>query len=103
MHSLLFIFILIAMAFGIHYFYSVPAFYYIAFLLGYFSHLLVDAMTKSGIMFFYPWKKSIHFLPKSISINTGSINEHLFFAFLILVMALWLKFNPKLLSNLMAI
>ena len=44
-------------------------------LLGYASHLLGDAATKSGIRIFYPSATWVYLLPKNLRITTGSLAE----------------------------
>jgi len=84
-------------------FYGGDLLLYTAFISGYTSHLLADSLTKSGVPLFYPYKKPIRVLPKSLALRTGSLNETLLFALLALALILWLKTNPQLLRELMAI
>ena len=46
-----------------------------ALLLGYFSHLMADAATKSGIRLLYPSPKRFHLLPPNFRFTTGSLAE----------------------------
>lgn len=46
-----------------------------ALLLGYFSHLMADAATKSGVRLLYPNPKRFHLLPKGWRFTTGSLAE----------------------------
>ena len=46
-----------------------------ALLLGYLSHLLGDAATKSGIRLLYPSKKRFYLLPQGWRVTTGSTIE----------------------------
>lgn len=46
-----------------------------AFVLGYASHLVADATTKSGIQLFYPKGDHFFLLPKNWRFTTGSIAE----------------------------
>ena len=46
-----------------------------ALLLGYFSHLMADAATKSGVRLFYPSPKQFHLLPPNFRFTTGSLAE----------------------------
>ena len=46
-----------------------------ALLLGYASHLLGDAATKSGVRLFYPSMTRIHLLPKNLRITIGPLAE----------------------------
>ncbi len=46
-----------------------------ALLLGYASHLLGDAATKSGIRLLYPNTKTYHLLPQGWRFTTGSLAE----------------------------
>lgn len=48
----------------------------VALLLGYSSHLLGDAATKSGIRLFYPNKFRFHLLPLHLRFTTGSFAEN---------------------------
>jgi membrane-bound metal-dependent hydrolase YbcI (DUF457 family) len=54
----------------------------LAFLLGYASHLVADAATKSGIRLLYPTDKRYHVLPKPLRITTGSLAEESLLPFL---------------------
>ena len=47
----------------------------VALLLGYASHLMGDAATKSGIRLFYPSVTRVYLLPKNLRITTGSLAE----------------------------
>lgn len=47
----------------------------VALLLGYFSHLMADAATKSGVRLLYPSPKRFHLLPPSLRFTTGSLAE----------------------------
>lgn len=63
-----------------------------ALLLGYSSHLLGDAATKSGIRLFYPRTARFHLLPEGWRITTGSMAEEaLFVPLAILTVALLLR------------
>ena len=46
-----------------------------ALLLGYFSHLMADAATKSGVRLFYPNPNRFHLLPSALRFTTGSAAE----------------------------
>lgn len=46
-----------------------------ALLMGYFSHLIADAATKSGVRLLYPSPKRFHSLPPSWRFTTGSMAE----------------------------
>ncbi len=46
-----------------------------ALLLGYFSHLMADAATKSGVRLLYPSPKRFHLLPLGWRFTTGSMAE----------------------------
>lgn len=60
-------------------------------LLGYFSHLLTDALTPAGIPWLYPleWRPTL--LTKLFAIRTGSIIELLFFVLLVVVYLIFLE------------
>ena len=58
-----------------------PAF---AFLLGYGSHLLLDACTVRGIRWLYPDPRRFHVLPPDWRIVTGSAGEEVFALFLLI-------------------
>ena len=73
--------------------------FYVAFIIGYISHLVADSITKSGIPFLYPWKKRLHLLSKKITLKTGSILEYLILILLIIFFVYWLKANPDFISN----
>jgi inner membrane protein len=61
----------------------------LALLLGYASHLLADACTKSGIPLLYPNRKRFHLMPHSWRITTGSRAEDLLFVLLALAVLLF--------------
>lgn len=50
-----------------------------ALLLGYFSHLMADAATKSGVRLLYPNPKRFHLLPLGWRFTTGSLAEDALF------------------------
>ncbi len=54
----------------------------VAFALGYGSHLLADASTKSGIQLLYPRKARFHVLPERWRFVTGSLAEEMLMALL---------------------
>jgi len=67
---------------------AVPA----AVLLGYASHLLADACTRSGVPLWYPGKRRFHLLPQPLRIVTGSQAEEVVFVLsALLVMLLLLR------------
>lgn len=47
--------------------------------LGYASHLLADACTRSGIPWLYPDLRRVHLLPLKLRVVTGSAMEEVFF------------------------
>ncbi len=57
----------------------------VALLLGYASHLLLDACTKSGIPFLYPDRNRRFALPPVLRVTTGSAAEEAVFALLALL------------------
>ena len=67
---------------------GVPLGYYfgvsagVGLVLGYASHLLLDAMTKTGIPLLYPNRLRFHLLPKGWRVITGSMEEDLCFGLL---------------------
>ena len=65
-----------------------------ALLLGYFSHLMADAATKSGVRLFYPSPKRFYLLPLTWRFTTGSSAEEGLLPVLALIVA------PLLLSHL---
>jgi inner membrane protein len=65
----------------------------VALTLGYASHLLGDASTRSGVPLLYPNKNRYFLLPKALRFTTGSQAEEVLFPFLaILVLSLLLRF-----------
>jgi len=67
---------------------------WVALSLGYGSHLMADAATKSGIMLQYPRTTRYHLLPQSSRITTVSQVEEIYFAFAAgAAMALLLRFG----------
>ena len=79
-HSLAGLTVLIAVALPLSQFWGWLASLTLA--LGYTSHLIADACTKSGIPVFYPHKRRYHLLPRSLRITTGSGAEDVLFALL---------------------
>jgi len=61
-----------------------------ALILGYASHLVTDAMTRSGIPWLYPHKQRYHLLPPQWRFVTGSYAELVLFPFLALLFSLLL-------------
>lgn len=53
---------------------------FVAFLLGYASHLIADSATKSGISLFYPRLTRYYLLPTAWRITTGSLAEEVLMA-----------------------
>ena len=67
----------------------------LALVLGYASHLLTDAATKSGIPLLYPKKKRYHLLPRRWRITTGSLAEEVVFTlFAVAVLFLLFSYPP---------
>ncbi|MCL4251787.1 MAG: metal-dependent hydrolase [Anaerolineae bacterium] len=55
-----------------------PLYHAIPVIIGYGSHLVADAMTRSGIPFWYPlYKKPVHLLPSFMRLRTNGLVEHL--------------------------
>ena len=54
----------------------------VALLLGYASHLVADACTKTGIPILYPRRKRYWLLPAKLRVVTGSQSEEIVFALL---------------------
>lgn len=52
----------------------------VAFLLGYASHLFLDAMTRTGVPLWYPNSKRHWVLPRALRVSTGSSDEEIAFA-----------------------
>jgi inner membrane protein len=48
---------------------------WIGLVLGYGSHLLGDALTRSGVPLLYPNPRRVHLLPKPLRLLTGSWGE----------------------------
>jgi Predicted membrane-bound metal-dependent hydrolases len=59
-----------------------------AMLLGFMSHLALDACTISGIPFLYPFKKSRHLLPAYMRVRTGSGAEDVVFLLLAFIVVI---------------
>jgi len=64
----------------------------IALSLGYASHILADAATKSGVPLLYPHRKRYHLLPPAWRLTTGSLAEDMLWPFLAFAVLL-LLFN----------
>ena len=68
----------------------------VAFGLGYISHILADALTKSGVPLLWPfYRKSIHLLPKAFRIRTGGSVETLLF---MVIVACLVFLSPTLMT-----
>lgn len=65
----------------------------VALVLGYASHLLGDAATKSGIRLFYPNSTRYYLLPKKLRLTTGSLAEDALIALLGVVAIFLLLLN----------
>lgn len=48
-----------------------------AFMVGYASHLIADALTPQGIQLFFPLRWRVTLLPRILTVNTGSMVESL--------------------------
>ena len=59
-------------------------------MLGYASHLLGDASTRSGIPLLYPLPERYHVLPRRWRFVTGSLAEEALFPFLVMAVAVLL-------------
>jgi inner membrane protein len=59
-----------------------------AFLLGYLSHLLADALTISGMPLLWPWRTRAYGLPKAVRLRTGGRVEYAL-TLLIVAAGLW--------------
>lgn len=81
MHSLLGLFF-VAVIFGIPLGLFLDPLAGIGLVLGYLSHLLLDACTKSGIPLYWPKPGKIHLLPSGFRVVTGSWQEDLVFLLL---------------------
>ena len=55
--------------------------------LGYASHLMTDACTKSGIPILYPSRKRYHLMPRLLRLTTGSAAEDAIFAIMAVAVA----------------
>ena len=75
---------------------------YLALLLGYTSHLLIDSFTKSGTQLLYPLSTTIRFLPHPIAVRTRSIVDYLIAGAIVFVLLAWIGINPALLFNLVS-
>ena len=78
LHSFLGLFFFSSVLASMLYYFEVKNFFKIIFVfsVAYFSHLLTDSATKSGVPLFYPiTKKHFYFLPKQFRLKTGSIFE----------------------------
>lgn len=66
-----------------------------ALLLGYASHLLADACTKTGIPLLYPRRQRFHLIPAKWRISTGSQAEDVLFVLLAMAaLLLFLRYLP---------
>ncbi len=70
---------------------------WLGLVLGYLSHLLGDACTKSGVPLFFPRRQKVHLLPKPLRLSTGSLAEEGVFA-LVAMLAITLLLRHLLLA-----
>jgi len=71
--------------------FSLPDPLWIAFGVGYFSHLLGDGVTKQGVKFLAPaHDKFIRLLPKFLCVRTGSFGEKIMLSFLVSLILGWM-------------
>ena len=75
---------------------------YLALLLGYTSHLLIDSFTKSGTRLLYPLPITIRFLPHPIAVRTGSVVDYLIAGIIVFLLLAWIGTNPTLLTELIS-
>lgn len=81
MHSLLGL-LFVAVTFGIPLGLFLDPFAGVGLVLGYLSHLLLDACTKSGVPLYWPKPGKVHLLPPGFRAVTGSWQEDLVFLLL---------------------
>jgi inner membrane protein len=86
MHSLLAL-LIVSLIFSLPLAFFLDPFAGVGFALGYLSHLLLDACTKSGVPLYWPDNKRVHLLPKSLRFVTGSTAEDTLFILLALIAA----------------
>jgi inner membrane protein len=84
MHSLMGL-LFVAVTFGIPLSLFIDSFAGVGLVLGYLSHLLLDACTKSGVPLYWPKPGRFHLLPPGFRAVTGSWQEDI--AFLLLTFA----------------
>ncbi|MFA6098087.1 MAG: metal-dependent hydrolase [Patescibacteria group bacterium] len=75
LHSLSFV-ILVAIGAG----FLIPHFtlsLWLVVVFGYLSHLILDSLTKSGVEFFWPYKKNFGLLPHWLRLHTGGFFDYL--------------------------
>ncbi len=74
-HSLL-AWVVVSFIAGMHFYGNM---FFVAFSVGYLSHLLADALTPQGVPLFWPlYRGRIRFLPRRLAIPTGSAAEYIF-------------------------
>jgi inner membrane protein len=89
LHSLLALFI-VGVCFGVPISWLLDPFAGVGLALGYLSHLLLDACTKSGVPLYWPDTRRVHLLPKRLRFVTGSTAEDGLFILLAIVAASFL-------------
>ena len=62
---------------------------FIAIILGYSTHLITDAMTKTGIPLLYPRQQRISIFPRELRITTGGFFEYLIVSIIGVLSLLW--------------
>jgi inner membrane protein len=103
MHSLVPLIIIFAAGVAAQLLLAIPFIYTLAFLLGYMSHLITDAMTPSGILLFYPSQQKWHAIPRPWHIPLKSMREIIFFGVVSLLLVGFFYANPYLVGQVLTL
>lgn len=101
LHSFLAIFVGLITITLLYFFFGGSLTWYMAFLLGYCSHLLADSLTPTGIPALYPYQHTIRLLPRAYAIRTGSFADYLFLLTSLAILLCALYLSPSLISYLL--
>ncbi|MEX2054565.1 MAG: metal-dependent hydrolase [Candidatus Andersenbacteria bacterium] len=101
LHSLLAVILILIGGLFINVINGISGAWLLAFTLGYTSHLLLDALTPSGIPLWYPHQTTVSFLPRGLRIPTRSLGDIILFASCSLLLLSWFYFYPALINQLL--
>lgn len=78
-HSVFMVLLLLLMGTVLYFYDYIPFIYVLAALVGYLSHIALDALTPAGILLYWPFKKKFRLMPRKIAPKTGGMIDELLF------------------------